>query len=168
MSLKETLMEDMKNSMKNKDTIRKNTITMVRAAINQREVDERIDLSNDDILDIIAKQVKEKRVAIEEFQRGNRQDLVDLTNSEIDILLEYLPEQLSDDELEKIVLEVINELNATSMKEIGLIMKAVMPKVKGRTDGNKVNNIVREIFIKAWVITQAFSNIFIVSFLIIG
>lgn len=149
MSLKETLMEDMKNSMKNKDTIRKNTITMVRAAINQREVDERIDLSNDDILDIIAKQVKEKRVAIEEFQRGNRQDLVDLTNSEIDILLEYLPEQLSDDELEKIVLEVINELNATSMKEIGLIMKAVMPKVKGRTDGNKVNNIVREIFIKA-------------------
>ena len=168
MSLKETLMEDMKNSMKNKDTIRKNTITMVRAAINQREVDERIDLSNDDILDIIAKQVKEKRVAIEEFQRGNRQDLVDLTNSEIDILLEYLPEQLSDDELEKIVLEVINELNATSMKEIGLIMKAVMPKVKGRTDGNKVNNIVREKFIKAWVITQAFSNIFIVSFLIIG
>ncbi|NLY46187.1 MAG: GatB/YqeY domain-containing protein [Tissierella sp.] len=148
MSLKERLMEDMKNSMKNKDTIRKNTITMVRAAIKQREVDERIDLSDEDILDIIAKQLKEKRVAIEEFQRGNRQDLVELTNSEIEILLEYLPEQLSDDEVEKIVLEVINELNATSMKEIGLIMKAVMPKVKGRTDGNKVNNIVRKIFQK--------------------
>ncbi len=148
MSLKERLMEDMKNSMKNKDTIRKNTITMVRAAIKQREVDERIDLSEEDILDIIAKQVKEKRVAIEDFQRGNRQDLVDLTNSEIDILLEYLPEQLSDDEVEKIVLDVINELNATSMKEIGLIMKTVMPRVKGRTDGNKVNNILKKIFQK--------------------
>ena len=93
MSLKEILMEDLKNSMKNKDTIRKNTITMVRAAIKQREVDERIDLSDEDILDIISKQVKEKRAAIVEFNRGNRQDLVDLTNSEIDILLKYLIER---------------------------------------------------------------------------
>lgn len=156
MSLKERLMEDMKNSMKNKDTIRKNTITMVRAAIKQREIDERIDLSEEDVLDIIAKQVKEKRVAIEEFQRGNRQDLVELTNSEIDILLEYLPEQLTDDEVEKIVLDAINELNATSMKEIGLIMKTVMPRVKGRTDGNKVNNILKKIFQRPEWFTQAF------------
>ena len=146
MSLKEILMEDLKNSMKNKDTIRKNTITMVRAAIKQREVDERIDLSDEDILDIISKQVKEKRAAIVEFNRGNRQDLVDLTNSEIDILLKYLPEQLSEEEVEKIVVEVIDELKATSMKDIGMIMKTVMPKVKGRTDGNIVNKVVRKIF----------------------
>ena len=149
MSLKEILMEDLKNSMKNKDTIRKNTITMVRAAIKQREVDERIDLSDEDILDIISKQVKEKRAAIVEFNRGNRQDLVDLTNSEIDILLKYLPEQLSEEEVEKIVVEVIDELKATSMKDIGMIMKTVMPKVKGRTDGNIVNKVVRKIFFKA-------------------
>ena len=145
MSLKDNLMVDLKNSMKNKDTIRKNTITMVRAAIKQREVDERIDLSDEDILDIISKQVKEKRVAIEDFKRGNRQDLVDQSNAEIDILLEYLPKQLSEEEVEIIVKEVINEINATSMKDIGLIMKTVMPRVKGRTDGNVVNNIVRKI-----------------------
>lgn len=146
MSLKEALMEDMKNSMKNKDTIKKNTITMVRAAIKQREVDERIELSDGDVLDIISKQVKEKRAAIEEFKRGNRQDLVDLTNSEIDILLEYLPKQLSEEEVEAIVKEVIDEVNATSMKDIGMIMKTVMPRVKGRTDGNIVNKVVRKIF----------------------
>lgn len=146
MSLIETLMEDMKNSMKNKDTIKKNTITMVRAAIKQREVDERIELSDGDVLDIISKQVKEKRAAIEEFKRGNRQDLVDLTNSEIDILLEYLPTQLSEEEVEAIVKEVIAEVNATSMKDIGMIMKTVMPRVKGRTDGNIVNKVVRKIF----------------------
>ena len=146
MSLKETLMEDMKNSMKNKDTIKKNTITMVRAAIKQREVDERIELSDGDVLDIISKQVKEKRAAIEEFKRGNSQDLVDLTNSEIDILLEYLPTQLSEEEVEAIVKEVIAEVNATSMKDIGMIMKTVMPRVKGRTDGNIVNKVVRKIF----------------------
>ncbi len=145
MSLKDNLMVDLKNSMKYKDTIRKNTIIMVRAAIKQREVDERIDLSDEDILDIISKQVKEKRVAIEDFKRGNRQDLVDQSNAEIDILLEYLPKQLSEEEVEIIVIEVINEINATSMKDIGLIMKTVMPRVKGRTDGNVVNNIVRKI-----------------------
>ncbi|MDR7870181.1 MAG: GatB/YqeY domain-containing protein [Tissierellaceae bacterium] len=145
MSLKEILMEDLKDSMKNKDTIRKNTITMVRAAIKQREVDERIDLTDEDVLDIISKQVKEKRAAIEEFKRGNRQDLVDLTNDEIDILLKYLPKQLSEEEVEIIVTEVIKEINATSMKDIGMIMKTVMPRVKGRTDGNIVNKVIRKI-----------------------
>lgn len=148
MSLKETLMEDMKNSMKNKDTIKKNTIIMVRAAIKQKEVDERIELADEDILDIVSKQVKEKRAAIEEFKRGNRQDLVDLTNAEIDILLNYLPKQLSEEEVEEIVKEVIIEINATSMKDIGMIMKTVMPKVKGRTDGNIVNKAVKKILNK--------------------
>ncbi len=146
MSLKEKLMEDLKTSMKTKDTIKKNTITMVRAAVKQREVDERIELSDEEILDIVSKQLKEKRMAIEEFKKGQRQDLVELTEKEIDILLQYLPEQLSEGEVEKIVTETIKEINATSMKDIGLIMKAVMPKVKGRTDGNIVNKIIKKIF----------------------
>ncbi len=148
MSLKISLMEDLKDSMKNKDTIKKNTIIMVRAAIKQKEVDERIELADEDILDIVSKQVKEKRAAIEEFKRGNRQDLVDLTNAEIDILLNYLPKQLSEEEVEEIVKEVIIEINATSMKDIGMIMKTVMPKVKGRTDGNIVNKAVKKILNK--------------------
>ncbi len=146
MSLKEKLMDDLKNSMKSKDTIKKNTITMVRAAIKQKEVDERIEVSDEAILDIISKQVKEKRMAIEDFKKGQRQDLVELTEKEIEILLQYLPKQLSEEEVEEIVIETIKEINATSMKDIGIIMKAVMPKVKGRTDGNIVNKIIKKVF----------------------
>lgn len=145
MSLKDKLMEDLKDSMRNKDVIKKNTITMIRAAIKQKEVDDRSEITEEDIIDIISKQLKEKRGAIEDFKKGNRQDLVDLTEKEIDILLEYLPKQLSEEELEKIVAEAIKETNATSMKEIGMIMKTVMPKVKGRADGNMVNNIIKKI-----------------------
>lgn len=145
MSLANKLMDDLKSSMKNKDTIRKNTITMVRAAIKQIEVDERKTLTDEEILEIISKQLKEKRGAIEEFKKGSREDLVSLTESEIEILLEYLPKQLSEEEIEKIVRETIKEINATSLKEIGLVMKAVMPKVKGRTDGNIVNSIVKRV-----------------------
>jgi hypothetical protein len=145
MSLKEKLMEDLKVSMRNKDSIRKNTIIMVRAAIKQIEVDERIELGDERILEIISKQLKEKKNAIEDFKKGERQDLVDLTEKEIEILLEYLPKQLTEDEVEKIVLETIDEVNAESIKDIGLVMKSVMPKVKGRTDGNTVNKIARKI-----------------------
>ena len=84
--------------------------------------------------------------AIEEFKKGSRQDLVDLTENEIEILLEYLPKQLTEEEVEEIVIETIKEINATSMKDIGNIMKAVMPKVKGRTDGNIVNKVVKKVF----------------------
>lgn len=145
MSLEKQLMADLKDSMKTKDTVRKNTITMVRAAIKQREIDERIELSDDDILDIMSKQLKEKKISIEDFKKGNRQDLVDLTESEIAILLKYLPKQLSEEEVEKIVIETIKEIDAKSMKDIGIIMKAVMPKVKGKTDGKVVNKVARKV-----------------------
>lgn len=146
MSLKEKLMEDLKTSMKNKETIRKNTITMVRAAIKQIEVDQRKEVTEEEIFEIISKQAKERRLAIEDFKRGSREDLVSQTEAEIEILLEYLPKQLTEDEVEQIVVETIKEINATSMKDIGLIMKAVMPKVKGKTDGNIVNKVVKKIF----------------------
>ena len=130
MSLKDKLMEDLKDSMKSKDKVKKDTITMVRAAIKQKEIDERIELSDEDILDIIAKQLKEKRMAIEDFKKGQREDLVKLTEQEIDILLQYLPEQLTEEEVEQIVLETIKEVNAKSVKDIGIIMKAVMPRLR--------------------------------------
>lgn len=144
MSLKNKLMEDMKISMKNKDTLRKNTITMIRASIKQKEVDERIELDDKDIIDIISKQLKEKKNVIEEFEKGGRQDLVEQTEKEIQILLEYLPEQLTEEEIEEIVKEVIEEVDAKSVKDMGIIMKNVMPKIKGRADGGVVNKIVRK------------------------
>jgi len=138
-------MDDMKISMKNKDTIRKNTITMVRAAVKQKEVDDRKELSDDEILDIISKQLKEKRMVIEEFKKGNRDDLVELTETEMKILLEYLPEQLSYDEVKELVRNTIEGMGGATSKDIGRIMKEVMPKVKGRADGSLVNKAVKEL-----------------------
>ena len=142
MPLKETLAEDLKESMKSKDKVKKNVITMVRAAIKQREVDERIELGDSDIIDIIAKQVKQKKDSIEEFQKGNRLDLVDLTTEEIKILLNYLPPQLSEEELEQIIKDAIEETKAQTKKDLGKLMAVVMPKVKGKADGKQVNQIV--------------------------
>lgn len=142
MPLKETLVADMKDAMKSKDKVRKNVITLLRAAIKQREVDERVELSDVDIIDIVSKQVKQRRDSVEEFLKGNRQDLVDLTNKEIEILLNYLPPQLSDDELDVIVREAIEETKAETKKDMGRLMKVIMPKVKGKADGKHVNQIV--------------------------
>ncbi len=144
MSLKDKLMEDFKTSMKNKDTIRKNTITMVRSSIKQKEVDEKIELNDEEILDIISKQVKERKNAIKEFKKGNREDLVELTRKEMDVLLEYLPEQLTEEEIEEIVKDIIEEVKASSMKDMGLVMQNVMPELKGRADGSLVNKIVKK------------------------
>lgn len=144
MSLEKKLMEDLKTSMKKKDTIRKNTITLVRAAIKQIEVDERREVKEDEIVEIISKQLKEKRIAIKDFKKGNREDLINTTNKEIEILLTYLPKQLTEEEVELIVDDTIKEVEASSMKDIGLVMKTVMPKVKGKTDGNIVSKIVKK------------------------
>lgn len=142
MSLKEKLMEDLKASMKNKDKVRKNTVTMIKAAVTQMEVDNRMALTDDDVIGIIAKQVKQKRDSIEDFKAGNREDLVTLTEEEIAILTEYLPEQLSLEALEEIVVNAIKETNAQTKKDMGKIMGKIMPLIKGKADGKQVNEIV--------------------------
>lgn len=142
MPLKEKLMDDLKEAMKSKDKVKKNVVTMVRAAVKQKEVDNRVDLVDEDILDIIAKQIKQKKDSIFDFEKGNRQDLIDLTNEEIKILFEYLPPQLSDEELESIVKEAIETTNAQSKKDLGKVMALIMPKVKGKADGKHINEIV--------------------------
>lgn len=144
MSLKDRLMDDLKTSMKSRDKIRKDVVTMVRAAIKQKEVDERIELDDETIIGVISKQVKQKKDAIEDFKKGQRQDLVELTEKEIDILLEYLPKQLTESELDEIVRAAIQEVGANSVKDMGKIMSNVMPKIKGRADGSMVNNIVKQ------------------------
>ena len=146
MSLKEKLMDDLKTAMRNKDKLNKDAITMIRADIKRKEVDERIEVTDEQILDIISKQLKEKKASIEDFIKGNRQDLVDKTNDEIKVLLRYLPEQLSEDDLRKIVVEAIKKENISSQKEIGKLMKAVMPLVKGKADGKEVNKIALDYF----------------------
>ncbi len=145
MSLKETLLEDMKTAMREKDTLKKNAIQMVRSAILQVEKDSRVTLDDDSIIDVIGREVKKRRDSLSEFEKSGRQDLIDNLKTEIDVLLKYLPEQLSEEELEKIVKETIQETGASSMKDIGKVMQAVMPKVKGRADGKIINQIIKKI-----------------------
>lgn len=143
MSLKEKLAEDLKQAMKNKNQLLKNVITMIRADIKQAEVDKRIELNDNDIIDVISKQAKQRRDALDEFEKGGRNDLMEETQEEINILLTYLPEQLSEEEIVKIVGETITEIGASSIKEMGKVMAAVLPKVKGRADGKLVNEVVK-------------------------
>lgn len=145
MSLKERLLEDMKNAMKQKDAICKNAIQMARAAILQVEKDNQITLDDDGIIEVIAKEVKKRRDVLPDYERSGRQDLVDELKTEIAVLMKYLPQQLSEEELEAIARQVVEETGASSPKDMGRVMQAVMPKVKGRADGKIVNAIVKKI-----------------------
>jgi len=144
MSLKETLMEEMKSAMREKDEMKKNTVTMVRSAIKQYEVDNRKELDDDGIVEIIAKEVKKRKDAIPDYEKSGRQDLLENLNLEINYLMKYLPEQLSEDELRTIVKETVAEVGATSIKEMGKVMTAVIAKTKGRADGKMINVLVKE------------------------
>lgn len=146
MSLKERLTEDMKQAMKAKEAgkLRLSVIRMVRAAIKNVEIDGKKELSDEEVLHIISKELKMRRDSMEEFKNAKRQDLVDQLEAEIAILLPYLPEQLSEAEIRVLVDEAVALTNASSPKEMGKVMAALMPKVKGRADGKLVNSIVRE------------------------
>lgn len=144
MTLKQKLQEDLKTSMKNKDTLRKSVITLIRSSIKQVEVDKRVELNDDDIIDIISKQLKQRNDSLEQFLDAGREDLVEETRSEIEVLKEYLPQQLSEEELNEIVKQTISEVGATSMKDMGKIMSVIKPKTKGRADGKLINKLVKE------------------------
>ena len=130
--------------MKNKDTVKKSVITLIRASIKQYEVDNRVELGDDEIVDLIAKQLKQTRDSREEFSKAGREDLVSKAEAEIEVLKEYLPQQLSEEELNKIVISTISEVGATSMKDMKKIMTSIMPKVKGRADGKLINELVKK------------------------
>ena len=144
MSLKQKLQEDLKSSMKNKETIKKSVITLIRSSIKQYEVDNRVELGDAEIVDLIAKQLKQTRDSREEFKKAGREDLVSKAEAEIEVLKEYLPQQLSEEELNKIVISTISEVGATSMKDMGKIMAAIKPKTKGRADGKMINELVKK------------------------
>lgn len=143
--LKEKLMQDLKAAMKEKDTIKKDTVQMVRAAILQIEKDKGIEVDDNKIIEIIAKEVKGKKDALDDFEKGGRQDLIEQTNKEIEILSEYLPKQLSKEEIKVKVEEIIKELGATSMKDMGPVMKEAKAKIGAAADGRTINEVVKEL-----------------------
>lgn len=145
MSLKETLADDLKTAMKEKDKIRKDAVQMVRAAILQVEKDQKITLDDAGVIEVVARELKKRKDALSEFEKGGRQDLIDNITREIEVLSKYLPEQLSDEALEQIVREAIAEAGAQTIKDMGKVMKVVLPKVKGKADGSKVNALVKKI-----------------------
>lgn len=145
MSLKDKLMQDLKTAMKEKDKIKKSVITLIRSSVKQYEVDNRAELSDEGVLELISKQLKQRRDAITEFEKGNRQDLVEEAEKEIEILLSYLPKQFTEDEVREIVKATIEELGAQGPKAMGKVMGALMPKVKGKADGKIVSKVVKEL-----------------------
>ena len=143
--LKEKLMENLKASMRSKNEIRKNTIQMVRAAILQIEKDKGIQVEDDKILEIIAKEVKSKKDAIKDFEKAGREDLINQTNVEIEVLQEYLPQQLSREEIKAELEKIISEIGATTMKDMGAIMKQAKAKMGASADGKTINDVAKEI-----------------------
>ena len=144
MSLKERLQEDWKNALKSGDKFKANTISMAKAAVLLVEKTDGKKLDDEKIIDIIAKEVKERRESILEFEKGKRQDLVEKAKSEIDILLEYLPQQLSKEEIYEIIRNAVNEVGAESMRDMKKVMAIVVPKTRGRADGKLISQIVKE------------------------
>ena len=146
MSLKDRLTNDFKEAMKAKDEVRKNTVTLARAAIKQYEVDNRTELDEQGIIDILTKQVKMRKDALSDFEKAGRTDLIETTTQEIAVLMEYLPKQLSAEEVLEIVKATAAELGIEGGKNnMGRLMGAVMPKVKGIADGNAVKDAVMSI-----------------------
>ena len=143
--LKEKLMDDLKVSMREKNEIRKNTIQMVRAAILQIEKDKGITVEDDKIIEIIAKEVKGKKDALVDFEKAERVDLIDQTNQEIAILQEYLPRQLTKEEIKAELEKVISDLGATSMKDMGTVMKEAKVRIGAGADGRTINEVVKEL-----------------------
>lgn len=146
--VKEKLLEDLKKAMKDKNIIRKNTIQMVRAAILQVEKDKQITLTDEQVIEIIAKESKKRKDAESEFEKSGREDLIKQNKEEIEILAEYLPKQLSVEEIEKIVEEVITETGATTMKDMGKVMKAAKEKIGAAGDGKTISDTVKKLLQK--------------------
>ena len=143
--LKEKLLEDLKESMREKNVIRKNVVQMVRAAILQVEKDKQIEVNDEQILQIIAKEAKKRKDSIPDYEKSGRQDLLDQINQEIAILEEYLPEQLSLKEVETKVKEIIEKLGASSMKDMGVVMKTAKESLGSSADGKTINEVAKKL-----------------------
>ena len=145
MSIKEELTQSLKDGMRSKNETQKRTVRMALAAVRNVEIDHQMELDDDAIVAILHKEVKMRRETIEGAEQAGRDDLIAEAEAEIAVLEGFLPKGLSTEELEAIIVEAIAEVGATSMREMGQVMQAVMPKVRGRADGKEVNQIVRKL-----------------------
>ena len=146
MGLKDQIPEDLKNALRNKNTLELSVLRMLQSALKNREIDNKKEtLSDEDVIGVVGAEIKKRREAVKEFEKVNRADAADQEKAEIEILMKYMPQQMNEDEIRAVVTSAIEETNADSMKDIGNVMKVLMPRVKGKADGSVVNKIVREI-----------------------
>lgn len=142
--LEEKILADYKDAMKNKDTLRSSALSFLRSQLKNITIEKKKDkLDDNDVIAVIKKQVKQILDSIDKFKSGGRQDLVEKEQNELKILKTYLPPELSKEELEKIISEVISDIGASSIKEMGKVMKEVMPKVAGRGDNKLISEVIR-------------------------
>ncbi len=144
MSLEERLLEEMKQAMKANDKLRLSTIRMIRSALKNKEIELRKKLEDEEASKVIQAMVRKGEESVEQFQQGGRTDLVEKEKKEIEILKSFLPQPLSQEELLRIIEESIQETQAASSKDIGKVMKSVMPKIAGKADGKLINQLVKE------------------------
>ncbi len=142
-SLKTRISDAMKDAMRAKDKARLSAIRLMLAELKRIEIDERIELEDDRILGILDKMLKQRRDSIKQYEAGNRQDLADVEQAEIDVIQEFLPTALTDEEITSIIENAIQESGAVSMKEMGAVMNIVRPKVMGRADMGQVSGLVK-------------------------
>ena len=144
MSLEERLVEEMKEAMKANDKLRLSTIRMIRSALKNKEIEARKKLDDEDVMRVIQGMIRKGEESLEQFQAGGRADLVEKEQKEIEVLKSYLPHPISREEIVKIIDETIKETQASSLKDLGKVMKSVMPKLGGKADGKLINQLVRE------------------------
>ena len=144
MTLLEQLNKDMIEALKNKDSFTLGVIRMAKGAVQLEGINKKKELTDEDIVSVISKQIKMRNDSIAEFTKANRIDLVEQNKKEIEVLNKYMPEQLSLDEVNKIIEKAFAKINPTSNKDMGLIMKEVSPKLKGKVDMGQVNAIIKE------------------------
>ncbi|WP_348922950.1 GatB/YqeY domain-containing protein [Enterococcus rotai] len=145
MSLLTTLNDDIKTAMKSKDKDTLSVLRMLKAAIQNEQIKASRDLDGEEELTVLSREMKQRRDSLSEFEKAGRDDLADKVKIEITIVEKYMPKQLSEEEIRQIVQTAIDQTGATSPKEFGKVMGAVMPEVKGKADGNQVNAIVKEL-----------------------
>ena len=144
MTLNEQINNDLKNSMKTKDSFTLGVIRMLKGAIQLSKRNVHDEVTDEEIIDVVTKQIKLRKDSIEEFKKANREDLINQNKEEIKVLEKYLPEQLSKEEILTIIDEAFNKVNPTSQREMGLIMKEITPKVKGKADMGEISKIIKE------------------------
>ena len=143
MTLRDKINDDIKESMKSKDKETLAVLRMVKGSIQLEEISKKKELNDDDVIAVISKQIKTRKDANSEFEKGNRQDLIDKNNAEISILNRYMPEQLTSDEIEQIIEENMKKLGVTTTKQMGILMKEISPLLKGKADMGLVSNIIK-------------------------